>query len=56
MHMPYGPTDTIGLVVARAERRLISELVPSSLGKVTHVHYHLHMTFLSVHHFTGVEL
>ena len=42
--------DTMGLVVSRAERRLVSNLSTGSqfLGKESNSHYHLHMKCLSV--------
>ena len=40
-----GPNDTMGLVVARAERRLVSNLATGLqfLGKESNSHYHLHI-------------
>ena len=43
-----GPNDTMGLVVARAERRLVSNLSTCTqfLGKESNSHYHLHIACL----------
>ena len=43
-----GQNDTMGLVVARAERRLVSNLVTGSqfLGRESNSHYHLSMQCL----------
>jgi len=43
-----GQNDTMGLVVARAERRLVSNLVTGSqfLGRESNSHYHLNMQCL----------
>ena len=43
-----GPNDTMGLVVARAERRLVSNLSTGVqfLGRESNSHYHLHMMCL----------
>lgn len=43
-----GPNDTMGLVVARAERRLVSNLATGIqlLGRESNSHYHLHMACL----------
>jgi len=43
-----GQNDTMGLVVARAERRLVSNLVTDSqfLGRESNYLYHLNMQFL----------
>ena len=40
-----GPNDTVGLVVVRAERRLVSNLATGAqfLGRESKLHYHLHM-------------
>ena len=40
-----GPNDTMGLVVAHAERRLVSNLATGTqfLGRESNSHYHLHM-------------
>ena len=55
-----GPNDTMGLLVARAERRLVSNLVTGTqfLGRESNSHYHLHMTCLKLAKptFTGEEL
>ena len=55
-----GPNDTMGLVVARAERRLVSNLVTGTqfVGRESNSHYHLHMTCLKLAQpsFTGEEL
>ena len=55
-----GPNDTMGLVVARAERRLVSNLVTRTqfLGRESNSHYHLHMSCLKLAKpsFTGEEL
>jgi len=43
-----GPNDTMGLVVARAERKLLSNLATGVqfLGKESNSHYHLHLMCL----------
>ena len=43
-----GPNDTMGLLVARAERRLVSNLHTGTefLGRESNSHYHLHMECL----------
>ena len=43
-----GPNDTMGLVVARAERRLVSNLSTGTqfLGKESNSYYHLHIACL----------
>jgi len=43
-----GPNDTLGLVVAHAERRLICNLATGAqfLGKESNSHYHLHLSCL----------
>ena len=43
-----GPNDTMGLLVARAERRLVSNLATGTqfLGRESNSHYHLHMMCL----------
>jgi len=43
-----GHNDTMGLVVARAEKRLVSNLVNGSqfLGRESNSHYHLYMQCL----------
>ena len=43
-----GPNDTLGLVVAHAERRLISNLATGVqfLGKESNSHYHLYLPCL----------
>ena len=43
--MYEGPNDTMGLVVACAERRLVSNLATGThfLGRESNSHYHLHM-------------
>ena len=45
-----GPNDTLGLVVARAEKRLISNLATGSVffGRESNSHYHLHVRCLCV--------
>lgn len=55
-----GVNDTLGLVVARAERRLISNLATGVqfLGKESNSHYHLHLSCLKSADmsFTGKDL
>ncbi len=43
-----GPNDTLGLLLARAERRMVSNLATGTqfLAKETNSHYHLHMMCL----------
>ena len=43
-----GPNDTMGLVVARTERRLVSNLATGTqfIGRESNSHYHLHMACL----------
>ena len=52
--------DTLGLVVSRAERKLISNLTTGTqfLGRESNSHYHLHMRCLSAADasFTGQNL
>ena len=48
-HKNYeGTNDTMGLVVARMERRMVSNLITGAqlLGKETNSHYHAHMSCL----------
>ena len=44
-----GPNDTMGLRVAQAERRLVSNLVTGTqfLGRESNSHYHLHMACIN---------
>ena len=55
-----GLNDTMGLLVARAERRLVSNLITGIqfLGRESNSHYHLHMMCLKLAKpsFTGEEL
>ena len=45
-----GPNDTLGLVVAHAERRIVSNLATGSqfLGRESNSHYHAHMRSLKM--------
>ena len=44
-----GPNDTMGLVVARAERRIVSNVATgvSFLGRESNSHYHLHLSCIN---------
>ena len=55
-----GHNDTMGLVVSRLERRLVSNLLTGTqfLGRESNSHYHLHTACLKAadSNFTGVDL
>ena len=55
-----GCNDTMGLVVARAERRIVSNMATgvSFLGKESNSHYHLHMACITAvdSSFTSTDL
>ena len=60
-HKDYnGANDTLGLVVARAERRLVSILLTGVhfSGRESNSHYHAHMNYLRIPDalFTGQKL